>query len=532
MIFLKKYLSSKSSTVEIILMLVFAFGLMFFATASSPRYGINPWVDANAFFTVGKSMANGVTIYKDLFEQKGPLLYVIHALAYKISGTSFAGVYVFEAAAMFVSMLFAYKTARLFVSKPLSLGAAVLFAAAVVNTNCFYLGDSAEEFSLPFLMILIYYAVFYFKDSENNTLKWYVFLLNGFFAGCVIMIKFTVLGFWFGWMAAVSIHTLFVRKKVGEAFRNAFIFLCGMAIPVAAFSAYFFLKGGLKEFFETYFFFNINFYSDEKKTIFDTLKNCVLSFANAFFRTRGAFIVSILGCLLALFVKPISEKNIVSKLAVPFIFGCGAFFTYVGGKVFTYYFLTFTAFFVFVFISAAILFEKLCKKDAAAISVAVLSVAAAAVITGSINIAVLNAPKTKEETVQHKISSLINSRGDNSTVLCYSSLDAGIYLFDNIVPQYRYFEEQNIDYSIFPENVDEQNSYIDTHKAQYVVCREFNKHRAGEDTADDFLKILYDGNETLKTDYELILKENSNTPDDVHRGKQTELYYFVFELKK
>lgn len=523
---MKKYLNSKSSPAEIIIMLIFAFGLMFFATASSPHYGINPWVDANAFFTVGKSMANGVTIYKDLFEQKGPLLYVLHAIAYFISKTSFTGVYLLESAAMFFSMFFAYKTARLYLGKPLSLGCAVLFAASAVNSTCFYMGDSAEEFALPLLMVLIYYTAYYFKNSDENKLKWYVFLLNGFFAGCVLMIKFTVIGFWFGFMAVMSAHTLFVKKDVKSAFKNAFIFVGGMLIPLAAFSLYFMIKGGLKDFYEAYFGFNLFVYSDEKSLI-EKATTMALCFVNAFFKNKILFVLTGFGCLAAIFVKPVAEKNIVSKLAIPVIYACGALFTYMGGKNFAYYFFSFTGFTLFAFIAMGLAAEKLNKKDVLGICFAAASVICAFAVTLTMNIAVLNAPKSKEETIQYKISEAVNSKDKNASVLCYKSLDAGIYLFDDIVPEFRYFEKQNIEYEVYPENMDEQNRYIKEHLTDFVVCRLYSP-----DTEGDYLKKVYEENEALKNDYTLIMNDKSYIADDSRRGGQLEQVYLLFELNK
>ena len=58
-------------------------------TKSSPLYPFNDWVDSNAFFTMGKGMINGKVLYRDLFEQKGPLLYFIHGLSYLISNKTF-----------------------------------------------------------------------------------------------------------------------------------------------------------------------------------------------------------------------------------------------------------------------------------------------------------------------------------------------------------------------------------------------------------------------------------------------------------
>ena len=100
---------SKNNIIVFLLFLLYSFGLLYICTASSPRYATNPWNDANAFLTVGKAMANGLTVYKDIFEQKGPLLYLIHALACFISDTSFTGVYVMQSLSLCVTSFAAYK---------------------------------------------------------------------------------------------------------------------------------------------------------------------------------------------------------------------------------------------------------------------------------------------------------------------------------------------------------------------------------------------------------------------------------------
>ena len=69
---------------------------LFVCSKSSPLYPMNNWNDANSFFTMGKGMANGLIIYQDLFEQKGPLLYLLHAIAYLISNQTFLGIFIFE----------------------------------------------------------------------------------------------------------------------------------------------------------------------------------------------------------------------------------------------------------------------------------------------------------------------------------------------------------------------------------------------------------------------------------------------------
>ena len=70
--------------------------IILFTSKCSPLYPFNDWVDANAFFTTGQGIFNGIVPYRDLFEQKGLLLYFIYGIGYLISHTSFIGIYFFE----------------------------------------------------------------------------------------------------------------------------------------------------------------------------------------------------------------------------------------------------------------------------------------------------------------------------------------------------------------------------------------------------------------------------------------------------
>jgi hypothetical protein len=65
--------------------LVLSFGVLFVCSASSPLYPINDWTDVNTYFTMGKGVVHGRIPYRDLFDHKGPLLYLLYAVGYLIS---------------------------------------------------------------------------------------------------------------------------------------------------------------------------------------------------------------------------------------------------------------------------------------------------------------------------------------------------------------------------------------------------------------------------------------------------------------
>ena len=65
-------------------------------TKSSPLYPMNDWVDVNCFFTVGRGILDGLVPYRDLYEQKGPVLYFVYALISLFSRDSYWGVFLLE----------------------------------------------------------------------------------------------------------------------------------------------------------------------------------------------------------------------------------------------------------------------------------------------------------------------------------------------------------------------------------------------------------------------------------------------------
>ena len=70
--------------------------IMTICSRSSFLYVFNLCDDANSYFTMGKSMFRGFVPYRDLFDQKGILLYFIYGLSSLMSATTFRGVFVME----------------------------------------------------------------------------------------------------------------------------------------------------------------------------------------------------------------------------------------------------------------------------------------------------------------------------------------------------------------------------------------------------------------------------------------------------
>lgn len=113
--------------------------LLAVCSKSSPLYPLNDWMDANIFYTMGKAMMNGSVLYRDVFDHKGPLLYLIYGLGWCVDHTGFFGVFLFEIIAFSAFLYWSLRTAELFAG-PLhpawALAAGAPVAAAPRNSAC------------------------------------------------------------------------------------------------------------------------------------------------------------------------------------------------------------------------------------------------------------------------------------------------------------------------------------------------------------------------------------------------------------
>ena len=135
---------------------------------SSPLYVLNDWMDANIFFTMGKSMFRGKVLYRDVFDHKGPVLYFLYGLASLIDYTGFTGVLVVEIIAFAFFLHCGLRTAELLAGRALHpawtmLPAVVLAVVYLWRGRAAQLGKSVAAYlggmALATLPWVIYFGV-------------------------------------------------------------------------------------------------------------------------------------------------------------------------------------------------------------------------------------------------------------------------------------------------------------------------------------------------------------------------------------
>ncbi len=456
-----KKIINKHNVLILLYCFIISFIILMFTSKNSFLYPFNDWVDANAFFTVGKGMIRGIVPYKDIFEQKGPFLYLIYGFASLISYTSFLGVFILELLFWTLSLFFLYKLLKIFVSTKTSLIVIPLFTTIICTSFSFTHGGSCEEFMLPFFMITLYYFFKHFMVRDLNKKE---MLFNGIIAGLVLLSKYTLLGFWIGFTFAIFIDYI-LKKDYKKAIIYPFVLLGGMFIPFSLFLIYFGINNAILDFFKNYFIVNITGYG-EKVSIFKKIGLISIGFFKSLRYNIVSLILYII-LLIGLWKFDIPKRSKILFLIMLFI---SIFFVYFGLKFYRYYTL-FVLFFICVplIIIFRVLDKLIIKIDKKYFGI-IMGITLIISITCSNYFANFKEFREvkKEDLFQYKYADILKN-DKNVTLVNMGHLDCGLYTISGILPTTYFFEAQNIPYEAFPDILDSFLEYIKNKTTTYII---------------------------------------------------------------
>lgn len=457
-------------------LLLSAFAILFVVSRSSLLYPCNDWNDANSYFSVGKGLFHGKVPYRDIFDQKGMYLYFFYGLAYLLSHTTFAGVFVLELILAVADLFSIYRILSLYLKKDLALLLSPLPLAAAFVSNSFYYGGSAEEICLPFLFAGFYLILRYFKEEyPEKAMDRKTLFLGGLLAGMVANIKFTVLGFFFAWMMCIAIAFL-VRKDLKGALQACGVFLLGMFLPFIPWIIYFALHHALYDWYWGYVYINVFAYSNLNGEG-PGLGERVYTLAKLLYwviRKNLCYFVFVIPGVLWYLLQG-KKKRILPA----FTMVCLCFFLflgiYVGGSELPYYALPLSVFTPLGFILPGKMLEQrrdVIRKEQMG---SVTSLASGAVILAIMEVLLcslsMNFPfhkVKKEDHFLYKLAAVVEQE-ENPTLLNIGCLDAGLYTVCDIVPTCQWFQTQTV---IMDTVISEQERYIREGQIQFVLARD------------------------------------------------------------
>lgn len=427
--------------------LLMAAGFLLILSKCSPLYPMNDSVDVNCFFTMGRSILHGIVPYRDLYEQKGPVLYFLYALAALISEHSFFGVYLLEIVTFGLFLYFSGKIAEIYLGQCKAVFFIVAVLAAVIPVSpAFAHGGGAEEVSL-FMLAYGLYSVLKALHKKRLLSFWEAFL-NGAFAAMVLYIKFTMVGFYMGLALFVIIWYLSAELQWKQLLITIGQFLLGVAAVSAVVFGYFLIYGAVEDFLTVYFYNNLFLYPVEldgtrQELIWNSLKRTL--------EVNPSYAWCIYLSLLLFFLE--CRKNWRDLPMALLCFAGLVIGTYWGGRGYTYYGLILAVFAVFGLIAIF----RLCRAIGLSqwVKKLLTDVPLVSGIAVFISIAVLFSYSwhngrnvwmmaySKADMPAYRFAETIHQVED-AKILNLGFLDGGFYYAADVLPNCKYFCTLNI----------------------------------------------------------------------------------------
>lgn len=483
-----KMVRNKSQiTILYVSLVIYTALLMFFCTKSSPLYITNDWPDANAYFTMGKGMMNGAVPYKDLFDHKGPLLYLIYGIGYLIDNTGFFGVFLFQVASMSLVVIFSFKIAELYTKSSKSSAVIALFVPVMILAGGLYIngadlgGGSPDEFAAPLIVMSLYFAIRLFKDKKAIVSGHLEMFAIGLLGGLIVLLKFNIFAFTVGLMAPLFIY---LAVKQFRIFLKSVGFIAlGFVIPFIPYLIYAAITGSLNDFIDVYIKFNMTYASTEDTNLLYTLclgiKNGISIIINDYFIH---FIIIAFGLLYFIYSN---RKNAVLNISIFLSFALLLISLTV--KFWPYQFIPAAVFCIFGYLAFYDLYKKIkarlssdktpLNKDRNKAGGAIIPIFTILLIftftvgnNGLIAQLLNRATNINPNPSQQEIANVIlKDTKENQTMLEVLSLDSGFYTAAGIVPSSRYFYMPNVTFELYPDVFISQYEDIEAGINKYLV---------------------------------------------------------------
>lgn len=241
---------SKLNLKHVLLTAVCVFACMLFCCAfTSPLYPYYNNSDSAIFMLIGRGMCEGKMCYVDLFDHKGPIMFFIEALGWKIGGRT--GIWLIECVAMLISVFAVEGICRKLQSKP----TIPVLASAMVMFFTFCHGNLTEDYCLPLIYISMYFAVKYFVSDEEKHPPMYA-MFYGIAFGIIAFIRINNALIICTLILFIAID-LIAKKQFKNLIVNLLAGIAGIAVVAVPVCLYFYFNGALNDMLYATFLYNL-----------------------------------------------------------------------------------------------------------------------------------------------------------------------------------------------------------------------------------------------------------------------------------
>lgn len=479
---------------------IYAILIMLLCAGSSPiiQY-LSP--DSSIFYTMGRSVANGTVMYKEIADHKGFYLFLFNAVGARLTPNSMNGIFVVEIIFAWIKLVFLYKIAAVYIqSSRRCMLSAMMFMAVATNFLSWNTGNLGETFALTFQLISLYYMAVYVQNSqamgeikEHN--PWHM-MIHGLCAGIVLFIQANLIAMWIPFGIGLAI-VLLANKYVRNFLSNLLFLIIGVGLAALPVLAYGLINHCISEMYYVMFEINFLYSADGRigKSIQGYLKDFILS------PSMIIVIFAIVGVIITCFYY--KKKYVALSIIAMFLFSIVCMSVSLNAN--PIYYTTYMPFMVPLFIWTARYWKERWF---------IFECIAVLVITVGFNMQLMKKVLKIGQSgyaydSAYQMGELIQDK--NAEVLVLGS--SLYYNCTGTLPHIRYFTifGSGLRYETFPYCIDEQYDSLCSGENEYIMV-EFKDDGYtfwGNESRDSVM------NEYLEMDYDMILDYNNG---GVHAG--------------
>lgn len=273
-------------------------------------------VDSSVFRYVARVILNGGMPYRDTFDHKGPLIYLLNVIGIKIA--YWRGIWVIEFITLFVTFYMMYRVARLFMGRLLSF--AILLITTSPLFDHFEGGNFTEEYAMPFIAVSIYIFIDYFYNQKISKLR---LIICGLCCGAIFMLRPNMCAVWLVMCLAVLMQCIH-NRHYQDLGNFIILFAIGLLVIILPILIWLAVNGAFTDFLKDYLYFNKEY---SAQTDFSAKFNSFFTFMN-----RSLMLYALIG--LSYIAK--KKRSFLDIVYIIYLF-VGLIFICISGQTFMHY---------------------------------------------------------------------------------------------------------------------------------------------------------------------------------------------------
>ena len=223
---------------------------------------LHPWIgsacgtDSSVFQTIALMMKKGYMPYRDSFDHKGPLIYIINYIGKSIS--TYQGVWAIDYISLTATMCVFYRIAKI-INRNCIQSLVAVFTGVSLLFQYFEGGNLTEEYAMLFIALGLYIFLDYLVKGKITRVR---LIICGLCFGAVCMLRANMVGVWIVY-CPVIIMTCIFKKDYTNLKRYIIWFILGFCSIIIPIIIWLWENNAIIDFLLDYIQFNILYTSAE-----------------------------------------------------------------------------------------------------------------------------------------------------------------------------------------------------------------------------------------------------------------------------